>query len=58
MVHLLLQSTTSPLTQMYLYGAKVILDKAADKLAYLSCLELIERYIRYSSLVDLPTLGP
>jgi len=42
---------------MYLYGVKAILDKAADGLAYLSYLELTEKYIRYNSLVDLPTLG-
>jgi len=43
---------------MYLYGVKAILDRVADRLAYLSYLELIERYIRYNSLVDLPILGP
>ena len=41
---------------MYLYGVKVILNKVVNGLAYLSCLELIERYTKYSFLGDLPTL--
>ena len=41
---------------MYLYGVKVILDKIVNGLAHLSYLELIKRYIKYSSLVDLPIL--
>ena len=57
MVHLSPQSITSSLTQTCLYGVKAILDKAVDRLAYLSYLELTERYIRYNSLVDLPILG-
>ena len=34
-----------------------ILDKVVDKLAYLNYLELLEKYTRYSSLVDLLILG-
>ena len=41
---------------MYLYGVKAILNKAVNKLAYLSCLESTKRYIKYSSLIDLPIL--
>ena len=37
-----------------MYGKKAILNKIVNGLAYLSYLELIERYIRYSYLVNLP----